>query len=496
MVATMIRAEPLSGINSQITHERESAQPEAALLKDYRAYMRGAQLDPRTTQQRAMFPMLETHAYCDNVCRRVVLTPTNRLSIARFDVAGEGAATDAIKEFIATAHVLNRFKALTTAINVATVRDGDHAVQLRWVNGAPRFVRQAWWNGEEGMFVAYDDDDLPTYAVREWIETRDHQRILRRVVYYPDRMERYASADGGNAWEMVNLPEDPVQDGQPVPWTVPRTLGGPMEPDGEPIGLMVVHFANQLVPNDGAGGTSGVRADSRYGLSLLAGGVLGAQDRVNLIHFDVIATSSFTGTQMLWAAGVTLPINPDTKLPEPFAIVPGSFVTNGSADARFGSFPPGNVAAHEAALSIEKRAIAETTGLPYVALSGQTPSGEALMHMEADLAETVDKLAEVLGPSYASLMHKSTRLANVFGKADLDEALRIETAFTPAQRINPLMLANQLVQLVEVEGRREALKDSGKSPDDVSRIMDEVQDEQQQRVVAANASLDRAMNLA
>lgn len=494
MVA-VVRAIPDSGINSQITHEREAAQPEAALLKDYRAYMRGAQLDPRTTQQRAMFPMLEKHAYCDNVCRRIVLTPTNRLSIARFDVEGEGAATEAIKTFIADTQVLNRFKAFTTAVNVATVRDGDHAVALRWVNDAPRFVRESWWNGEDGMFVAYDDDDLPTYAVKEWSKARNEQSLKRRVVYYPDRMERYASTDGGSTWEMINLLTDPYQGGVSVPWTVPATLGGPMLPDGEPIGLMIVHYANQLIPNDGAGGTSNVRADSRYGMSLLAGGVLGAQDRVNLIHFDVIATSSFTGTQMLWAAGVTLPINPDTKLPEPFAIVPGSFVTNGSKDARFGSFPPGNVDAHEKALMIEKRAIAETTGLPYVALSGQTPSGEALMHMEADLAETVDKLAEVLGPSYASLMHKATRLGNVFGQLDLDETLRIETAFTPAQRINPLMLANQLVQLVEVEGRREALKDSGKNPDEIGRIVTEVEEEQRTRTANANVALDASLNL-
>lgn len=481
-----VRVDLDSGVNARITEERNAAQPDAVLLKDYRDYLRGIQLDPRTQAQRAMFPELEKHAFCDNVCRRVIVTPANRLTIARFDVDGAGAATDRIKEYLAKTAMLNRLSAFVTSVNVATVRDGDHAVALRWRDGATRYIREKWWNGEEGIFVAYDDDGMPLYAVKEWTETQDARQVRRRVVWYPERIERYASEDG-QAWQMFNLPSDPYQGGQPVPWVTP---------DGEPIGIMLVHFANQIVPNDGAGGTGGVRADSRYGMSLLAGGVLGIQDRINLIHFDIVSTSSFTGTQMLWATGVTLPIDPVTKLPTPYRVVPGSVVTSGEKDSHFGSFPAGNVDAHEKALGIQKQAVAEATGLPYVALTGQTPSGEALMHMEADLAEVVDKIGEVMGPGYASLMHKDTRLANIFGKADLDETLRIETVFTPSQRSNPLAVANQLVQLMQVEGRRETLKDIGKQPDDIERIVKEVEGEQRQATEntarAFNAGADAA----
>ena len=474
MVA-LVRASPATDLMDRIAAERAAALPDAALVRDYRAYLLGKQLDPRTVRQRALFPELEAHAFCDNVCRRVVLTPANRLTLARFDVEGEGATTEAVKAFLDDLGMRNRLNALVTAINAATLRDGDHAVALRWKDSAVRLIREKWWDGYEGVFVRYDDDDRADYAVKEWAEVADGRIIQRRVVQFPDRFERYASEDG-QRWMMVNLPEDGVPDGSPVPYTVPDR-NGVSQPDGEPLGIPLVHFSNQLVPNDGAGGSDGVRADSRYGQSILGGGVLGIQDRINLVNFDITSTSSFTGTQMLWATGVELPIDPDTKLPIDFAVIPGAFVTSSKDNARFGAFPAGGIATHEAALRILKESVAQATGLPYVMLTGQVPSGEALMRMEADLGEMVDKLGELFGPAYAALAHKATRLGNAYGKAGLDEDLRITAAFAPSQRSNPLAIAQQLGYLIEAEGRREALKDFGKNPDEVERIMADLAEE-------------------
>lgn len=479
MVATLIRAVPDSDINAQVDFERKRWTPDAANLADYRKYLRGKQLDPRTTKQKNMFPELLSHDFCDNVCRRIVLIPANRLTIARFDVEDQR-----VSEFIADVRMRNRFTTLAANTNIATLRDGDHAISLAWADGALRLMREGWWDGTSGIFVAYDDFDMPTYAVKEWTETDiEGQATYRRVVWFPDRIERYRSQDR-TAWELFNLPTDfpdrAPQEATAVPWLTKKE---------EPIGLPVVHFPNQLVPNDGAVDGSGA-ADSSYGMSLLSGGVLGVQDRINLVQFDIISTSSFTGTQMLWGTGVRPPIDQATKQPIPYEVVPGAMVTDGDPLAKFGAFPAGSIEAHDRALAILKESVAQMTGLPYVVLSGNWPSGEALARAEADLAELVDKFGETQGPAYASLMHKATRLANVFGNADLDEEARIATIFTHAQRSNPLAVAAQLVQLAEVEGKREALRDIGKQPEDIDRIMKELQDEGE-----ANAdALEREMN--
>jgi hypothetical protein len=491
MVATLVRAIPDSDINAEITATRAAALPDAAALKDYRAYLLGKQLDPRTPAQRRMFPELNVHDFCDNVCRRVVLTPANRLTIARFDVAddyGKDAAA-AIADFLADLGIKNHLARLVIAINVATLRDGDHALALRWVDGhGVRLTREGWWNGETGIWFAYGDDDLPRYVVREWVETGEGRQTRRRVVWWPDRFERYASEDGA-AWDAVNDPGDPVIGGKPVPWTVPTRLGEPMRLDGEPIGIPAVHFANQLIPNDGAGATEGVRADSRYGRSLLAGGLLGIQDRINLVQFDYIATSSFTGTQMLWGTGVSPLMDPQTNKPVPYEIVPGTMITDGNGAARFGAFPAGSVEAHDRTIRMLKETAAQNTGLPYVTLAGDWPSGEALQRAEADLAEMVDKLGELLGPAYASAMHKATRLANVFGLAKLEERALIRTVFANAQRSNPLVVASSLEALARVEGVREALRDSGKQPGDIERIIGELREDARERATTAGDAL-------
>lgn len=269
----------------------------------------------------------------------------------------------------------------------------------------------------------------------------------------------------------------PVADYPPgvLPW---------LDRDGGPLGLPFVHFANRLLPNDGPGGARARSADSRYGVSALAGGVVAAQDRLNLIHWDILTSSGFTGSQMLWGTGVTPPRNQETGKVEPYQIVPGAIITDGSKDARFGTFPPGQITAHERALQVTKEAVAQIAELPLVFIMTEAPSGEALMRGEAGLAEKVDKLGEATGPTWASLQHKGTRLANTFANAELDEQARIATVFTAAQRINLVGVADAVAKLAAVFGVREAARQAGLQPSDIERIVDELAED--------DAAFDRA----
>jgi hypothetical protein len=485
------------GQSDPIAEERAAAQPEATLLKTYRAYARGWQNDPRTQAQKDMLPELNLNRFCDNVCKLIVQTPANRLTIARFDTDGPKRAGKAILDFVQTLWLLNNLPNFAAAVNVATLRDGDHAVGLRWVRDSVRFIREAWWNGEQGVFVSYDDDDQPRYAVKEWGSGTQ----IRRNVYYPDRIERYIG-QGGGTWQAMNLETDPVQGGQAVPW---------LDLDGGPLGIPFVHFANRLLPNDGPGGIPETRGatstteapatawwwrggsvsataqpDSRYGISELDGGILGLQDHLNMSWWDLKAAEVFTGTQMLWGSGIAERKDAGGNT-VPYAAIPGGMITTTAEGARFGHFPAGDLSQLRNAIADRKRAISLATRIPLNYIAGDWPSGEALQWSEVDFAEKVDKFGEVMGPAYASLMHKATRLANAFGRAGLDESVPITTVFTPSQRVNPLMIADSLVKVAGVFGVREAARQAGMQPDAIDNILKELEEDRQ----ASAAMLDQ-----
>jgi hypothetical protein len=502
----MSAAPAVAGQSDPIAEERAAAQPEATLLKTYRAYARGWHNDPRTTAQKDMLPELNLNRFCDNVCKLIVQTPANRLTIARFDTDAPKRAGKAILEFIRHVALINNLPNFAAAVNVATLRDGDHAVGLRWRTnphgaagdwGSVRLIREAWWNGEQGVFISYDDDDQPRYAVKEWGLGAN----LRRNVYYPDRIERFLGDHSGN-WYAVNYDSDPVQGGRPVPW---------LDLDGNPLGIPFVHFANRLLPNDGPGGIPVARGatattvaasdawwwrggatsataqpDSRYGVSELDGGILGLQDHLNMSWWDLKAAEVFTGTQMLWGSGIA-ERKDATGNTIPYPVIPGGMITTTDPNGRFGHFPAGDLSQLRNAIADRKRAISLATRIPLNYIAGDWPSGEALQWSEVDFAEKVDKFGEVMGPAYASLMHKATRLANAFGRAGLDESVPITTVFTPSQRVNPLMIADSLVKVAGVFGVREAARQAGMQPADIERILGELEQDRQ----ASAAMLDQ-----
>jgi hypothetical protein len=491
-----VSAPAVVGQSDPIAEERAAAQPEATLLKTYRAYARGWQNDPRTQAQKDMLPELNLNRFCDNVCKLIVQTPANRLTIARFDAGGSQRVAKPLLAFIDGLRLLNNLPNFAAAVNVATLRDGDHAVGLRWRQdpnprpgfwGSVRFVREAWWNGEQGVFVSYDDDDQPRYAVKEW----GSKTQARRNVYYPDHIERWVS-QGGGTWEWL----------EGESW---------LDLDGDPLGIPFVHFANRLLPNDGPGGIPEARGvtsttdvpasawwwrggatsataqpDSRYGISELDGGILGLQDHLNMSWWDLKAAEVFTGTQMLWGSGIAERKDAAGNT-VPYPVIPGGMITTTDANGRFGHFPAGDLSQLRNAIADRKRAISLATRIPLNYIAGDWPSGEALQWSEVDFAEKVDKFGEVMGPAYASLMHKATRLANAFGRAGLDESVPITTVFTPSQRVNPLMIADSLAKVAGVFGVREAARQAGMQPADIERILGELEEDRQ----ASAAMLDQ-----
>ena len=455
-------------IHEEIEAEREAALPNAEDLVTYRRYARGKHEESLTPYQSRVLQGILGNDFCDNVVGRVLSELRNRLRLDRFDVAGEGAAHEAVKEYLSDLWTLCRFRSLSGAVHYATMRDGDHAVSLAYLqrpNGERRVSvqREGWWNGKYGMFVAYDDYGLPSYAFKDW-KGRDGRDY--RTIYYDDRLERYRKE--GDGWRPYALPTDP-EDGV-VPWT----MNG--KPDGEPLGLPVVHFANIQVPQDPTGQGKKGEVDPLYGGSELAGGLLGLQDEINDIHRDITANARFNAYQMTYGTGIQERRDEEGKA-IPYTPFPGAFFQSDNPDARFGRIEAGDVEPLRDTLRIKIEAISRGSSVPMFAIQGEWPSGEALIRAEMPLIDKVETIAASVGPAWASVAHKATRLHNAFGGGDLDEDLMISAVFGPMVRRDELTQALIAEKKHPHISEKETLRILGYSPEDIERIMTEREEE-------------------
>jgi hypothetical protein len=446
-------------IHSLIEAERKAAQPNAQLVSRFRAYARGHQRGTLTAGQARILRGLLGNLFADNVCGMVLDQLSARLQLTRFAVEGDeasAAAAAAVETALRQIWTTAQIPVLAGAAHYAALRDGNHAIALGYDEGRVRLAREKWWNGKEGIFVAYDANERPRYAVKDW----QADVGLRRTIWYADRIERYLAQ--GDGWRPYRLPAD--GEAWPVPW---------VDRAGQPLGLPIVHLACAERPGDGD--QKGDPAPT-YGTSVLDGGLLGLQDEINDVQRDISAAARFAGYQMLWGTGIT--VQHDAEGNEvPLIVEPGAFFRDENADAAFGTLPAGSLAELERTLTIKLQAISRQTAVPQHLISGQWPSGEALLRAERPLTDRCEALIRVIGPAWASVAHKATLLLNTFGGAQLDPALLIAAVFAPAERRDPLTRAAIATAEAPFVSRRETLRTLGRSPAEIERILAEIEQE-------------------
>lgn len=458
-------------IHTEIETRRSAAQPDAAEVKKYRAYARGRQRGTLTAGQQRILRGVLGNRFADNVCGMVLQRIASRVALARFDVAGsdtEQQASIAVLDYLRTLWTMNSMPALSAATHYATLRDGNHAIALSWLrdSGRVQLSRERWWNGDDGVWVAYDDAGRPAYAVKDWTNAQSQRR---RTIWYPDRIERYLA--DGQGWRMINIPGDVVEGiqpgpGQPVPWVAA---------DGSPLGIPLVHFAHQTTPNDG---DTARDPAPEYGMSVLDGGVLGLQDEINDVQRDISAAARFAGYQMMYATGIERQAGGGGG--STYHVEPGAMFESENAEARFGTLAPGSLAELERTLTIKLQAVSRSTSVPQHLISGDWPSGEALIRAEQPLVDVAEAAARVFGPAWASVAHRATLMANAFSEGQptpLDPSLLISAIFLPAERRDKLTLAQTAAAEAPYVSQRETLRTLGKSPDEISRIIAELQQE-------------------
>lgn len=440
-----------STIHDRITWDRKVALPEARNVVYFRDYARGRHRSTLTQFQMYIMRGLLSHRFCDNVCKKVLAELRNRLKLSRFDT------TDTqVLEFLHEFWVKNKLLSLASSIHWAAMRDGNTAIGLQWTDRVI-LTRERWWNGRYGFFISYDDNDEPVYAVRDW----KAQGGIFRTVWFPDHIERYQQS--GNGWQKRVVEGDP-----PTGWPQWKDKAG------KPLGIPFVHFANLQVPNDGTGDDSPSEPDSHYGLSELDGGMLGLQDEINDVHRDMTASGRFVGFPMMFGTGITPSKTPDgSSSVQRFKPEPGAFFTDTSKDARFGMIGPGSIKELEALLTVKLQAVSRQSGIPMHIITGDWPSGEALLRSETPMIDKVESIGAAFGPAWSSVAFKAIRIQNAFGTISLDENSLVVAIFENAAKRDPLTQALVAEKKGPFVSIKEALRLFGYSDQQADKIIKE-----------------------
>lgn len=376
------------------------------------------------------------HAFADNLCRVVVNTIADRLEVVGFSLEeGDEAAVDAAWEIWQE----NRMGHRSKVVHKMALRAGDAYVVV-WPDehGVPRMHP----NSALRMAATYDDEQpgVISAAARLW---RLGDGRLRLNLYYPDRIEKYATAqttsDFYSEGAFRPLEEEPEIDN---PWGV----------------VPVVHIANDT-------------EEGGFGRSELQD-VIPLQDALNKAVADMLVAMEYVALPQRWATGLEVDIDPATGKPKvPFTPGVERVWAVGDADVKFGQFDPANLAQFLDVQNGFRTEIARVSGIPlhYMLLdSGGWPSGEAMKTAEARLTSKVEDAQAAFGNSWEDAMHMALRMLTQ------DDQTRLSTVWTnPAPRDARTEAETAILRQQLGVSQKQLLQELGYSPEQIDRMATE-----------------------
>lgn len=439
--------------HEEIEDRRTYEFPDAREVATYRQYIAGDVTSMLTLKQQGLLGSRATHPMSHNILRVVLQTTASRLKLESWDVdvsdgdsmdLGEEvqpAAVENLSEFLSASWLQNQMSRLQYRTNMATLRDGNSVAAFTWLDGRIKVWLEPWWDGHTGLFVFYKDDDTYDYAVKDFEERLGVDRkIERRNVYLPGWILRFFKDSEG--WKFYG--DEPIT---PL-----------ARQDGSPLAIPIVHF-----PNDTD------KVDDRYGQSDIAQ-LLALQDDINASQGDISAVGLLSAFQRVFISGATVPAG-DIKLsPGSLFGVPG--------DARAQTIEPGNPAGLISIHEMKQRSLAESSRTPIHSITGQWPSGAALLQADMPQIDKVEMMADIMGPRYTMLAHRITEYANAFGMLELDEDLPLISTFAPSQRIDEVTeigIRRQKAELWKILASLplEAMIQAGVPPEVAQKIKDD-----------------------
>jgi Phage portal protein, SPP1 Gp6-like len=376
------------------------------------AYYRGEHRVRLTTRERK-FLEASGLQYCENFCETIVDAMVDRLRVRGFGTESEQLATFA-KETWAD----NRMDAGQLPVHEAAVKLGDAFVI---VEGGKDGGKPRWsYNDPRQVKVVYDSGE-PLYASKVWATSRPSAsnpqgRPIRRLnVYWPHEVEKWFSTSSNGAWAPFRDNED--DEGNIVFWTTDGT------PDGDPLGIPVVHFAHKPNPH--------------YGISKLQG-VIPQQDALNKSLVDLFWVMDAQGWPQQWGTGVKA---------DAIKRHPGSLWTTEHQEGKFGQLeaadPTRSIASIES--QIKRMASRSQTALHLMLAGGNLPSGETLKTSESGQTKAAGRFQTTGGNRWEDVVMISARVERAFGTASPPLDKQLECRWAQAESRNEIDEANTAV---------------------------------------------------
>lgn len=320
---------------------------------------------------------LRFQGFRDNLCPSVVNAVADRLQVTGFDVEMDEEPTgpkSETKDPRSKAAMLiwkrNRMDRTAGHVHLEALRTGDAYVMV-WPDptGLPRLHYQQ--AAEVTVSYSEEEPDVLEWAAKGWFlpdEADSHKKKFRLNLYFPDRIEKYITADAVDV-APKGLAAYVQNPGDGELWPLPNPY------DQVPV----FHFANDTPC--GAFGASELHD------------VIPLQDGLNKAMCDLLIAMEFVSLPQRWMTGEQPEIDDATGAPKQ-KYKPG--VDNlwmlANDLAKTGQFPEANLTYHLNAISEFRAEIARVSGTPLhymMLLGGQPPSGEALKTLEARLIKKV-----------------------------------------------------------------------------------------------------------
>lgn len=409
------------------------------------------------------------NTFRDNYLEIVVSAMANRMRVDGFQVPGEREGADGtagpLAQFAADTWEVNRGDALQIRVHETAVALGDAYVILEWdpVARLPRL----YFNDPSVARIHYSASDFtrPESASKLWRVNLGEDRgvTVRLNVYYPDRVERWIrnGAAFGGQWR----PFTDAEFGRVIPMLMP---------DGSPLGLPVVHFANAP------------RGQSMFGRSEILNAIP-LQRVLNKALLDGIQNADAQGWPQPWATGVT----PSS---DALNAAPGSVWEIEDKDAKVGQLDPADPAGIISWMEKIAAEIGNVTSTPRHLFRADAtwPSGEAIKTAEAPLVHKIQNRQTYVGNSWEDVMFLGARMA--FANRALP-ALPPPTGFS-TQWASAETRPSELDHISAVNAKqglstRQRLREYGGYTDEqIERIEAERADDQDEAAAALTKALD------
>jgi len=423
------------------TEEMEEHQRRILLA---RAYHDGNQPVALTDRQKTFLALNSDDKYCLNVCRLIVTTLCDELSVIGFDTSEEKGADGKKKqaEWMWDIWGKNQMDKIQSELHEWVVRDGEGFIILGWEEQEkyPTLALHEAWTSEDvsaweysdtgvttdmvneaggtgaGVYVKYRNNDIMQpmeYAVQyfyseEVDEKGETVQIHRRTIYYPERIEREYMSDAGK-WQEYEAPQA---------W---------IGKDKKPIGIPVVHFTNKDMRPE-------------------AWDAFPQQDAINKTDADIQGAMDFYGFPTLWLFGMQpttdgKPIASDNS--NVIYLQPGQINGNALIDpakVRMEKMEASDPTALMNALKDRIMFVAQITGTPVTKFitSAQVASAETQKEQKDGLKKRAQNRQVTFGAAWSKVMQIARAINNAFGTEQLDETVTVETVWRNVETIAEL----------------------------------------------------------